>query len=517
MFDGIIQTISDTIRSILFGPLGAILGWIIDIVDIILTEISGFSFIDLSFVTSCYSTCMTIALVILPLKLVYEWIWLVISNDIEKWGHKIFAVFQIVVILLATPPLLTTIGDGVTQINKAILAGDVISGESSASGEDAGEGFAVTMLVATTGMEEEEAQTFIDDFTGEDFDINVRDDEENYIYEFDFIMPMFVGLVMWIIIFFIGLQMASRQVSLAFFKIITPLCALSLTNKENSSAFTVWKNNIIGPFLMNTVQIFLFLFMFKLIAELGTEASGLAKLLFTIALLLVIIAIPNKVAAMIGGYNAGIMEGLSSLQSSLIMTSSAISTAKVVAGGAGAIGNMAKSGVSMLTHAPNNIARMSGTAVSHAGGMKDSINRSASHVKEAMKYGGGIGGAATILGSEAYHAVKDKVSRGTGGLGSQFRQSKKEADLKAAFSKDSPLTSKDVSSRERTIHSSGQKMKDTDYSSESKEGMSERMTGQTGSFSRDGKESRSSENGFGKINTTGRLNKSRNSKERRFK
>lgn len=311
MFDGIIQTISDTIRSILFGPLGAILGWIIDIVDIILTEISGFSFIDLSFVTSCYSTCMTIALVILPLKLVYEWIWLVISNDIEKWGHKIFAVFQIVVILLATPPLLTTIGDGVTQINKAILAGDVISGESSASGEDAGEGFAVTMLVATTGMEEEEAQTFIDDFTGEDFDINVRDDEENYIYEFDFIMPMFVGLVMWIIIFFIGLQMASRQVSLAFFKIITPLCALSLTNKENSSAFTVWKNNIIGPFLMNTVQIFLFLFMFKLIAELGTEASGLAKLLFTIALLLVIIAIPNKVAAMIGGYNAGIMEGLS--------------------------------------------------------------------------------------------------------------------------------------------------------------------------------------------------------------
>ena len=51
----------------------------------------------------------------------------------------------------------------------------------------------MTMLVATTGMEEEEAQTFIDDFTGEDFDINVRDDEENYIYEFDFIMPMFVG------------------------------------------------------------------------------------------------------------------------------------------------------------------------------------------------------------------------------------------------------------------------------------------------------------------------------------
>lgn len=373
MFDGIFEAISDTIRSILFGPLGAVLNWIMDIVKIILTEISGFSFIDLEFITTCYNTCVTIALIILPLKLVYEWMWLVISNEAEKWSNKVFAVFQIMVILLATPPILTQVGTAVTSINTAILSGDVVSGESSTSGDDAGKGFAISMLSATTSLSSDKAKEFIDDFTGENFDINKRDDNDDYIYDFDFIMPLFMGIAMWVIIFFIGLQMASRQVSLVFFKIITPLCALSLTNKENPTAFTVWKNNVIGAFLMNIVQIFLFLFMFKLLDGLGTETSGIAKLLFIIALLLVIIAIPNKVASMIGGYNAGIMEGLAGMQQVLMMTSSAITAGHVVKAGIGTAGHAIKGGGKILANAPKNIAAKTGGAASKAAGIADSV------------------------------------------------------------------------------------------------------------------------------------------------
>ena len=94
MFDGIFEAISDTIRSILFGPLGAVLNGIMDIVKIILTEISGFSFIDLEFITTCYNTCVTIALIILPLKLVYEWMWLVISNEAENGLIKCLLFFR---------------------------------------------------------------------------------------------------------------------------------------------------------------------------------------------------------------------------------------------------------------------------------------------------------------------------------------------------------------------------------------------------------------------------------------
>ncbi len=302
--------------------------------------------------------------------------------------------------------------------------------------------------------------------------------------------------------------MASRQVSLAFFKIITPLCALSLTNKENPTAFNVWKNNIIGPFLMNMVQIFLFLFMFKLIDELGSETSGIAKLLFTIAVLLVIIAIPNKVAAMVGGYNAGIMEGLSSVQSMLMIASSAITTSHAIGHGIKGVGGAVKGGVSMLAHSPSSIARMSGGAASRVGRMKDSVQHSADMVKDAMKYGGGLGGAATILGGEAMNAAKGKVRQHGGGLGDEFKRSKREADVKAAFSKDNPyvmrggtptgsseglsnFAKEGIASQRGSMDSSQQKVSDTSIPG--------------------------SERKFNKINTTNRLNKARNNKERRFK
>ncbi len=517
MFDGIFEAINDTVRSILFGPLGAVLNWLIDIVDIILTEISGFSFIDMDFVTTCYETCMTVALVILPLKLVYEWMWLVISNDVEKWSTKIFAVFQIIVILLATPPVLTQVGNGVTEINKAILAGQVVEGESSASGKEAGEGFAVTMLVATTSLESDEAQEFIEAFTGEEFDINERDDDDNYIYDFDFIMPMFVGLAMWIIIFFIGLQMASRQVSLAFFKIITPLCALSLTNKDNPTAFTVWKNNIIGPFLMNMVQIFLFLFMFKLIDSLGESTSGLAKLLFTLALLLVIIAIPNKVAAMVGGYNAGIMEGLSSMQSMLMMASSAVTTGQAVGSGVKGVGSVIGKGAGTMLHAPSGIAKMSGTAASHTGKVKDAMSSSAAHVREAMDYGGGVGAGVAYVGSQMMQRAKDKVMSGTGGVASDFTRSKREADLNKAFGESAQFVSRAsmAGSAADSLSSSSkdaiQAQKESLY--EAKDGVQTHDIFDGSIRGEDG----IGERKFERIPTSNRLSKNRGKKERRFK
>lgn len=505
MFDGIFEAISDTIRSILFGPLGAVLNWIIDIVKIILTEISGFSFIDLEFITTCYNTCVTIALIILPLKLVYEWMWLVISNEAEKWSNKVFAVFQITVILLATPPILTQVGTAVTSINSAILSGEVVSGESSTSGDEAGKGFAISMLAATTGLSSDEAKSFIEDFTGDEFDINKRDDDDNYVYDFDFIMPLFIGTVMWVIIFFIGLQMASRQVSLAFFKIITPLCALSLTNKENPTAFTVWKNNVIGAFLMNIVQIFLFLFMFKLLDGLGTETSGIAKLLFIIALLLVIIAIPNKVASMIGGYNAGIMEGLAGMQQTLMMLSSGITAGHVIKAGVGATGHAVKGGAKMLANAPKNIASKTGGAASKVAGVADSVKSSASRVQDAMKYGGGVAGGAAILASDALHSGKDKVKGRVGGLGQEFKRGKREADVKAAFGGKNPLVVGDGVPPRRS---------DSSGISDVKDKHSDLHKSSAGPSMEKGK---ASDNRFQKINTTNRLNKQRANKERRLK
>ncbi len=449
MFDGIIEGINNVIRGMLFSPLKCVLNWLIDIVRIILEEISGFSFIDLEFVSACYQTVLIIALVILPLKLIYEWIWLILGSDVEKWGTKVTAILQIMIILLFTPPVMTAVAGTVKAVNTSILAGDVISESSESTAKDAGKNFAATVLHATTSMSEKKAKKFIDDFNSSKFDINERNDDDEYVYDIDFIMPMFMSVALWICIFFVGLQIASRQVSLAFFKIIMPICSLSLTNRENPTAFTVCKNQLIGGFLLNIVQIFLFMFMFKLLAQLPKDASGIAKLLFTIALILVIISIPNKVGAMIGGYNAGIMEGLQTIQSTMMLGSAAATAARFTGGAMLGAASMAKSGYHMAgkgmdfaKHLPGNTASRAGSMASRAGNIKDKVTAGMKSVSDAMSANGGVTGGGMQLAKQgigkAASGIRGAAGNAASSLQRDFSHGKRKQDATYAFRNHDP-------------------------------------------------------------------------------
>lgn len=449
MFDGIIEGINNVIRGMLFSPLKCVLNWLIDIVMIILEEISGFSFIDLDFVSTCYQTVLIIVLVILPLKLIYEWIWLILGGDVEKWGTKVTAILQIMIILLFTPPIMTAVAGTVKEVNTSILAGDVISDSSESTAKDAGKNFAATVLHATTNMSEKKAKQFIDEFNSSKFDINKRNDDDEYVYDIDFIMPMFMSVALWICIFFVGLQIASRQVSLAFFKIIMPICSLSLTNRENPTAFTVCKNQLIGGFLLNIVQIFLFMFMFKLLAQLPEDASGIAQLLFTIALILVIISIPNKVGAMIGGYNAGIMEGLQTIQSTMMLGSAAATAARFTGGAMLGAASVAKSGYHMAgkgmdfaKHLPGNTASKAGSMASRAGNIKDKVTAGMKSVSDAMSDNGGLAGGGMQLAKQgigkAGSGIRSVAGNAASNLKRDFTHGKRERDATYAFRNHDP-------------------------------------------------------------------------------
>lgn len=449
MFDGIIEGINNVIRGMLFSPLKCVLNWLIDIVRIILEEISGFSFIDLEFVSTCYQTVLIIALVILPLKLIYEWIWLILGSDVEKWGTKVTAILQIMIILLLIPPIMTTVAGTVKEVNTSILSGDVISGSSGSTAKDAGKNFAATVLHATTSMTEKKAKKFIDEFNSSDFDINERNADDEYVYDIDFIMPMFMSVALWICIFFVGLQIASRQVSLAFFKIIMPICSLSLTNRENPTAFTVCKNQLIGGFLLNIVQIFLFMFMFKLLAQLPEDASGIAKLLFTIALILVIISIPNKIGAMIGGYNAGIMEGLQTIQSTMMLGSAAATAARFTGGAMLGAASMVKGGYHLAAkgkdfakHLPGNAASKAGSMASRAGNIKDKVTAGMKSVSDAMSANGGVTGGGMQLAKQgigkAGSGIRSAAGNAASNLKRDFTHGKREQDATYAFRNHDP-------------------------------------------------------------------------------
>ncbi|MCB6313981.1 hypothetical protein, partial [Gordonibacter pamelaeae] len=86
------------------------------------------------------------------------------------------------------------------------------------------------------------------------------------------------SLIFWILLAVITLQVSLRIISLAFYKVITPLCALSLTNYNNATPFTVLRNSVLSAFILNIAQIYLLVFLTKIIVSINQVGDTWAKL-----------------------------------------------------------------------------------------------------------------------------------------------------------------------------------------------------------------------------------------------
>lgn len=428
MFDGIIEGIQNFVRGILFGPFSVVLNWLETMLEIILNEIAGYDFINLPFITNCYNIAVSAALILLPLKLIYEWVWLVIGNDSEKWGAKMLSILQIAIIMMATPPILDICSQTVKGLNEAVLSGEIINSQNKDTTISAGKGFAATVLTATTSLSQKQAEDFMEAYDKPGFDINNRNDDDQYIYDFDFIMPMLMCLVLFVLLLFIGIQMAVRIISIGFIKIIIPISALSLTNKENPNAWIVARNALASNFVMNTVQIFLLVFVFAIIGQLG-EATPLAKVLFMIAMIFATIALPNLVTSMIGGYSSGIMESLQTMQNVLYSGATALHAGKAVAGGTGSLvkklpqsignaGQTIRGGFNSLKDMPS---KSIGKGMSMAGAVKDAVK---DKIGSGKQFAGKMDQAIKEKGTSAVSTLAEKgLKQGTKDIASQVGQS----------------------------------------------------------------------------------------------
>ena len=128
--------------------------------------------------------------------------------------------------------------------------------------------------------------------------------------------------------------------------------------------------------------------MFAIISQLDS-ATPLAKLLFTIALVLAIMALPNVVSAMIGGYGGGIMDSLQMMQNVMYTSTAAFRGTKALGrtvrntgARAGSIATKAAKGTfNSMRNAPTSSAKVLGKGMSAAGSAKDRIVQG----KEALK------------------------------------------------------------------------------------------------------------------------------------
>ena len=103
-------------------------------------------------------------------------------------------------------------------------------------------------------------------------------DQGDYIWDFSYIGTL-VGLVIFVILLgYVSIEIAMRIIMIGFWYIISPLCCLSLTNQQNPQAFNVWKNAIMGAFLVNFAQLFLLQFFMNISSSiLNNKATGVAS------------------------------------------------------------------------------------------------------------------------------------------------------------------------------------------------------------------------------------------------
>ena len=138
-----------------------------------------------------------------------------------------------------------------------------------------------------------------------------------YIWDFGYLGTI-IGLAIFVILLFIiTIEVAMRIIMIGFLYIIGPLACLSLTNYSNPQAFTVWKNSILGMFLVNVTQIFMLQFLMNIasdISKAGNNSTVIASIALYFGAFSAVIAMPKYITSMIGGYEQGIMESLNQMK-----------------------------------------------------------------------------------------------------------------------------------------------------------------------------------------------------------
>lgn len=326
-------------------------------------------------------------------------------------------------------------------------------------------------------------------------DTYMRNHEDEYVWNFNYLGTL-IGLAIFIILLFIiVIEVAGRMIEIGFYFAIGPLCCMSLTNFQNPQAFTVWKNSIIGNFLMNTTQVFLLMLLGNIAGDIAKQnivnhplASAVAQLALYFGAFSATIALPKYVQAMIGGYGAGMMESMQQLKG-------AVGAAWGLTGGA-AMGLSRKvmgRHNDFTGHLTGGLRgklfgnkQSSGQTVGGVKGMKDNLKDTASNAKSSIfgkeqkdaggkpvkdeagntvRSGGLAGAARTVMnGTKSGQAVQHMASRAKANIkgayyarkaGQPFRSSGTKSNAKATKSSNSNNTDRKARTFRSNKSSSG--------------------------------------------------------------
>ncbi|MDQ0361564.1 conjugal transfer protein TrbL family protein [Breznakia pachnodae] len=381
-FFGIGKTVENFFRGIFWGAIRVLMSFITGILEALTKGIMGFPILSNTYIKEAFNASLAIMFLILAPKIIYEIVSSFIKDDEagldyrKKIGGAIFGV----IIASSLTVLITMVNTLSVNINTTLTSGAAISSTTQEEIRDycssqskyiffnkedyeakcyqrefdartngmLGDELLSSVFVGFGGMQksgDHGSDKLIETYQESSFDIYERDDGD-YIWDFSELMVL-VGMIIYVILLFmICIQVATRIMAIGFYYVIGPLCCLSLTNYQNPQAFTVWKNSLIGQFLLNITQIFLLGFFSNIVGDIAniSETTGvvggtavIAQLCLYFAGFSVILTMPNFVQSMIGGYGAGVMDTMNQIRGGLSM-GKAMTAGVVTAGVAKTVG-----------------------------------------------------------------------------------------------------------------------------------------------------------------------------------
>lgn len=299
---------------------------------LVIDDIWRFKFFDNEYVTKIYQAAIIVASTWLILKVFIEIIMhFFVNQDENSSPTRIFKgiIFSIVMMFLI-PPIFSwgyDLSSNMTQYVVSVSSNDTTN---SSSFESSMSSMIMTAFANDNQMEEEDKEYFIENWFTANYNEVVNDgllDSGQYKYSFNTFPIFIVSLLVFVLMIFIGIQVAKRVIELALYKAIAPFVCTSLISLKTNT-FEFWCKGVLGTFLVTTVQYLCIGILFNVFGSVVKDTNyTMSVIIIVIGALLFIISSPQLVSALLNT-NTGAMSNMNELHSFTALGTSLLALSK---------------------------------------------------------------------------------------------------------------------------------------------------------------------------------------------
>ncbi len=347
---------------------------LLDGIFLIIDDIWKFKFFDNAYVNKIYSAAIIVACTWLILKVLLELIMhYFVNQDDNSSPTRVFkGIIISIVMMFLIPPLFNWGYDLSTKMTQYVISASSSADTSPTTMEASMSSMILTAFADNDKMSEEDKKYFIENWWSVDYNDVIDDglfDSGKYKYSFSTFTIFLVGLVVVVLMFFIGIQVAKRIIELALYKAIAPFVCTSLISNK-SHAFEVWVKGVMGAFLVTAVQYLCLGILFNVFGQVSAGTTwAMSVILIVIGALLFIISSPQLVSALLNA-NTGTMSNMGELHTLAAMGTSIIAMSKY--------GKTSDNSTNVSQN--NDNSSSTGSSDTSSGGGDPSINNSSSNL-----------------------------------------------------------------------------------------------------------------------------------------